>query len=168
MSITKAKIVNLIYWIIILSVSTSMLVYGLGKPLQFSGYKSADLNHMSGHDVMWTFYGYSMALPIIIGVFEVAGAVLILFNRTRILGCFLLSTLLINIILQDYIYEISALGTAVYYQFLILIILWFDSARLKKIINELFKSDKKKISWIILAIALVFVFLLKFLETKIF
>lgn len=168
MNTPKAKILNLIYWIIILIVSASMMVYGLGKPLQFSGYKSADLNHMSGHDVMWTFYSYSMALPIIIGVFEVAGAVLILFNRTRILGCFLLSTLLVNIILQDYIYEISALGSAVYYQLLIFIILAFDSAKLKRIINELFKSDKKEFSWVIFIIALVFVAVLKFLETKVF
>ncbi|AZA91297.1 hypothetical protein EG343_11945 [Chryseobacterium nakagawai] len=169
MRISKEKIINLIYWMIVLTVSMSMLIYGLSKPLQFSDYQGGTvLNTMSGHDIMWIFYGYSKAFPIIIGFFEVVGAILILFNRTRFFGCFLLSTMLINIIIQDYIFGIAALGTAIYYQILIIAILCFDSAKLKEVIKAFFKADKKEFSWITMIIALAFIFLLKLLETKIF
>lgn len=162
----QTKIINLLYWTIILIVSISMLIYGLGKPLQFSEYRITNLKKMSGHDLMWSFYGYSILLPIIIGIFEVTGAILILFNRTRVFGCFLLSTILINIIIQDYIFEIHALGNAIYYQFLIITILCFDFRKLKKIISELFKIDKKEFSLIVIVIAFIFAFLFKYLETK--
>ncbi|MBP2617089.1 hypothetical protein [Chryseobacterium jejuense] len=125
-TISKLKIVNLIYGIIILTVFISMLIYGLSKPLQFSDCKiEVGLDKMSCHDIMWIFYGYSKGFPVILGAFEVLRAILTLFNRTRIFGCFLLSAMLINIIIQDYIYEIHALGTAIYYQVLIIGILMF-------------------------------------------
>ncbi len=169
MSISKLKISHLIYWIIILTVSVSMLVYGLAKPLQFSDYKvDKTLDKMSGHDIMWIFYSYSKTYPIILGFFEVMGAVLLLFSRTRIFACFLLSAMLINIIIQDYIYEILALSTAIYYQVLIILILCFDSAKLKEIICVLFAPDKKNFPFITVGIALVIALLLKFFETKIF
>ena len=87
-------------------VSGSMLVYGIAKPIQFQNFTPADHSSLSeGHQLMWKFYSYTKAYPIIIGVFEVIGAISMLFNRTRVFRCFLLTIILGNIIVQDYLYD---------------------------------------------------------------
>ncbi|MCD0457482.1 hypothetical protein LPB85_18750 [Chryseobacterium sp. LC2016-27] len=115
---------------------------------------------------MWTFYSYTKAYPLIIGFFEIVGGVLLLFNRTRIFACLLLTTMLINIIIQDYFYQISALSSAIFYQILILIILLFDHDKVKNVVLELFKNQKKNRDLILLIIALILSFGVKYLETR--
>lgn len=145
-----------------------MIVYGISKPVQFQSFKDAtNLNVSEGHKLMWTFYSYSLIYPIIIGVFEVVGGILLLFSRTRVLGCILLTVILSNIILQDYIYEITALNSAIYYQILILIILVFDFKKVKKIIDEVLKSEKTNRNIVLMIFALVIAILFKYFETKI-
>ena len=164
----QEKIKYLFYWIIIFVVAGSMIVYGISKPVQFQSFKDAtNVNVSEGHKLMWTFYSYSLIYPIIIGVFEVLGGMLLLFDRTRILGCILLTIILSNIILQDFVYEITALNSAIYYQMLILIILVFDFKKVKKIIDEVLKSEKTNRNMILMLIALVIAILFKYFETKI-
>lgn len=164
----QEKIKYLFYWTIIFIVSGSMIVYGISKPVQFQSFKDAtNLNVSEGHKLMWTFYSYSLIYPIIIGVFEVVGGILLLFSRTRVLGCILLTVILSNIILQDYIYEITALNSAIYYQILILIILVFDFKKVKKIIDEVLKSEKTNRNIVLMIFALVIAILFKYFETKI-
>lgn len=162
------KIKYLFYWTIIFVVAGSMIVYGISKPVQFQSFKDAtNLNVSEGHKLMWTFYSYSLIYPIIIGVFEVVGGILLLFSRTRVLGCILLTVILSNIILQDYIYEVTALNSAIYYQILILIILVFDFKKVKKIIDEVLKSEKTNRNIVLIIFALVIAILFKYFETKI-
>lgn len=145
-----------------------MIVYGISKPVQFQSFKDAtNLNVSEGHKLMWTFYSYSLIYPIIIGVFEVIGGILLLLNRTRVLGCILLTIILSNIILQDYVYEITALNSAIYYQILVLIILIFDFKKVKKIIDEVLKSEKTNRNMALMILALVIAILFKYFETKI-
>ncbi|MCD9854065.1 hypothetical protein LUD75_05090 [Epilithonimonas sp. JDS] len=168
MNTYRKKISYIFYWTIIFVVAGSMIVYGISKPIQFQSFKdSVNVNVSEGHKLMWTFYSYSLAYPIIIGVFEVIGGVSLLFSRTRIFGCILLTVILSNIIIQDYIYEIIALSSAVYYQVLISIILIFDHRKLRKVVYALFKSEKtsRNISLIIVAFLIALIF--KYLETKI-
>ena len=168
MNTYREKIGYLFYWIIIFTVAGSMIVYGIGKPLQFQNFKdSINVNVSEGHKLMWTFYSYSLIYPIIIGVFEVVGGILLLFNRTRILGCILLTVILSNIIIQDYVYEIKALNSAIYYQVLILIILIFDREKVKVIIANLFQSKKNNRNITLIILAFVIAVLFKYLETKI-
>lgn len=164
----QEKIKYIFYWIIIFIVSGSMIVYGISKPVQFQSFKdAANLNVSEGHKLMWTFYSYSLIYPIIIGVFEVVGGILLLFSRTRVLGCILLTVILSNIILQDYVYEITALNSAIYYQILILIILVSDFKKVKKIIDEVLRSEKTNRNMVLMIIALVIAILFKYFETKI-
>lgn len=162
------KLSYLFYWIIIFIVAGSMIIYGLGKPLQFQNFKdSAHGNLSEGHKLMWHFYSYSLTYPLIIGIFEIAGGFFLLFNRTRIFGCILLTIILSNIIIQDYIYEIKALGSAIYYQILIFVLLIFDHQKIKKITIELFKINKIDKNFILITIAFIIALLLKYFETKI-
>ncbi len=93
-------------WALVFVVTLSMLAYGLGKYWQFGQLHDPDqtVSELSGMQLMWAFYGYSKTFPMLLGIAEVLGALLLLVPRTRILGALLLSILLINIIIQDIIY----------------------------------------------------------------
>lgn len=167
--LTTTKLKDFIYWTAIFTVSISMLIYGLSKPFQFESVENTKtISKLTGQQLMWTFYGYSKLYPIIIGFFEVAGALLILFNRTRVLGCLLLTTILINIIIQDYIFHIVALSSALYYQILVVLLLIFDRAKVVHLLKALFfNSPKGQVNLLIVIAALIVALVLKFYETKI-
>lgn len=168
METSKQKFLYFVYWTAIFVVSGSMLVYGIAKPIQFQNFAATSNSNLSeGHQVMWTFYSYTKAYPIIIGVFEVIGAVAILFNRTRVFGCILLTVILSNIIIQDYLYDVFALSTAVFYQILVLLILLFDYEKVKAVVRQLFKSQAKNRHFVLLFVALIFALVIKFFESKI-
>lgn len=146
-------------WIVVLA----MYIYGAAKLFQFKGATATGkiVNEMSGLELMWAFYGYSKTFAIILGILEITGATLILFRKTRVIGCIFTSTILINIILQDYFYEVPALRTAILYQSILLIILWMNRERLIETIKVLTRqSDKnrKKLNFFVKLIITFFVF----------
>lgn len=163
------KLIYIIYWAAIFTVSGLMFIYGISKPAQFSNVTNITNTQLSeGHKLMWTFYSYTKEYPIIIGVIEIIGAITLLFNRTRIFGCILLSTVLINIILQDYFYDISALGVSIYLQILILLILIIDYKRLKEILTKLFEvKPKEKSNWILILVGFILAIFSYFIFLKI-
>ena len=163
------KVLYIIYWTAIFIVSTSMFVYGIIKPFQFMEINDSVNNHLSeGHKLMWNFYSYTKTYPIIIGVFEVIGAITLLFRRTRIFACLLLTTILVNIILQDYFYEIVALNSSILYQTLIFVILIIDRDRVIQIFSKLFElKTKLKPNWILIIISFILAIGFKFIETKV-
>ena len=112
----------------------AMFIYGGAKIVQFEGALETrkSVAELTGMQLMWAFYSYSKPFAIILGVFEIAGGILMFFKRTRILGCLFVSTILVNVILQDIFYEvhIGALRAAIIYQILILVILWFNREKL--------------------------------------
>lgn len=168
METTTQKLSYLLYWTIIFIVSGSMFIYGIMKPIQFQDFANSTSNNLSeGHKLMWSFYSYTKAYPIIIGILEVFGAITILFYRTRLFGCLLLSTILVNIIIQDYLYEILALNAAIFYLILILYIIVFDIEKVKNIISVLFKPGKNRNSLFLIVIALIIAIIIKFFETRI-
>lgn len=164
----KEKIQYTIKWTIIFIVSISMIVYGVTKPIQFSDFSnSTNVNVSEGHKIMWSFYSYSLTYPLIIGFFEILGGISLLSNRSRIFGCILLTIILSNIIIQDYIYEIVALKSAIFYQILVLIILFFDKEKLKRVIKLLFTTSKFSKNLILIIIALIIALFVKYYETRI-
>ena len=164
----KEKIQYTIKWTIIFIVSISMIVYGVTKPIQFSDFSnSTNVNVSEGHKIMWSFYSYSLTYPLIIGFFEILGGLSLLSNRSRIFGCILLTIILSNIIIQDYIYEIVALKSAIFYQILVVIILFFDKEKLKRVIKVLFTTSKFSKNLILIIIALIIALFVKYYETRI-
>lgn len=169
MKTNQQKLNYVIYWIIIFIIAGSMLVYGVSKPFQFAGFKTVENTSLSeGHQVMWTFYSFTKAYPIMIGSVEVLGAIALLFQRARIFGCLILTIVLSNIIIQDYLYDIAALPSAIFYQILIFIILIYDRRKLKEVLNQLFKSEIKSRNMILMAVAVSIAVFVKFFETRIF
>ena len=140
---------NAISWIVVFA----MFIYGSGKLFQFEGATEINktVSELRGMELMWAFYGYSKAFAITIGVFEILGGILIFFKKTRIIGCFFTSAILINIILQDIYYNVhlGALKAAILYQILLLTILWIHKEKVLKSISILIvpnniKSSKTK------------------------
>jgi uncharacterized membrane protein YphA (DoxX/SURF4 family) len=113
---------------IAITVAASMLLYGIGKPTQFSNtiILQKTVKDLTGMELMWAFYGYSKTYAIIIGIFEIAGGILLVISKTRISGAIILTTILFNVILQDIFYGVNqgALKAAIIYQVLLLIVFY--------------------------------------------
>ena len=133
---------NSISWVVV----TAMFIYGLGKIIQFDGAVEVNktVSEMTGMELMWAFYGYSKSFAITLGLFELIGGFLILIKKTRIIGCLITSTLLVNVIFQDIYFgvHLGALKAAIFYQILILIILWLNKEKLIRGMKVLLESNK--------------------------
>jgi len=64
-------------------------------------------NSFSSSDVFWYFFSYSYPLGCIIATLQIAGSLLLLFHRTRLVGVFILLPVLANILLMDIFYQIG-------------------------------------------------------------
>jgi len=64
-------------------------------------------NSFSPSDLFWYFFSYSYVLGCIIAALQIAGAMLLLFHRTRLVGVFILLPVLSNILLMDIFYQIG-------------------------------------------------------------
>ena len=133
---------NSISWVVV----TAMFIYGLGKIIQFDGAVEVNktVSEMTGMELMWAFYGYSKSFAITLGVFELIGGFLTLIKKTRIIGCLITSTILVNVIFQDIYFgvHLGALKAAIFYQILILIILWLNKEKLIRGMKVLLESNK--------------------------
>lgn len=134
--------------ILIIYVSFSMFIYGAFKYLQFGDQPYSDkiVGELTNMELMWAFYGRTMSFPIIIGLFEVLGAGLLVLRKTRIVGCFLLTGILVNIIIQDVIYDVleGALLSASIYQIIILYVLWIHRIQVIKAFKDVSNISGKK------------------------
>ena len=159
---------NAISWVVVFA----MFIYGAAKVIQFDGGSEVDkfVSDMTGMELMWAFYGYSKPFVLVLGAVEITGGVLILIKRTRILGCLLTSTVLVNVILQDVFYEVNtgALIAAIIYQTLIFIILWMNRFKLiesfKVLVGGKLNHRHRKNFWRNLIIAFVLFVLLRVTE----
>jgi uncharacterized membrane protein len=133
---------NAISWIVVFA----MFVYGGAKTFQFEGAIDIQKNvsEMTGMELMWAFYGYSKPYALFLGLTEIIGGILILVKKTRIIGCLIVTTVLVNVIVQDIYFEvhIGALKACILYQFIVLTILWLNRFRLIQSIKILVKQNK--------------------------
>ncbi|WP_299439374.1 hypothetical protein [uncultured Aquimarina sp.] len=117
-----------------------IFVYGAAKPLQFGNkndFPDKLVSELSGMELMWSFFGYTQTLPIIIGILQVTGALLLLSQRAKIIGILLLIPIMTNIVLFDVFYQVKTGATmnAIIFLAILLILLFFE----RKIIIQTFK-----------------------------
>lgn len=164
----KEIIENALTYIVVMA----MLAYGFGKIIQFNG--DVEINKpvtkLTGMQIMWAFYGYSKPYVLTLGFLEISGGIMILIKRTRILGCLLVSSILINVILQDIFYEVNfgALKAAIIYQILIFIIFYFNKNKLiqslKILVSNIKVTHSKKKLVLKLLISFTLFIILRILE----
>jgi hypothetical protein len=105
-------------------------VYGIGKIAGGQFYRpgripaevaATPLAQVGPFELAWTFMGHSFAYILFIGLAEVIGAWLLLWNRTKLLGVAILLPILVNIIVFDLIFldAYGALASATIYTLLL-------------------------------------------------
>ncbi len=172
MQLKKQDYLYIFEMTIVISVSFSMLLYGIGKPLQFSNSNVTQkpVSALTGMELMWAFYGYSKIYPLVLGFFEIAGAILLLFRKTRLLGGLVITSILFNVILQDVFYGVNegALRAAILYQVSVFIIFWLNRKLITQIMQFYFKQfvfiPKSQNKWLILVLAGIGAVFLKVVE----
>ena len=167
MKVSKSEIFNIFEWIAVYIVAVYMIIYGVSKPMQFGDFQSyrEPINSLDPMNLMWAFYSFSKPYAVIIGVFEVLGAVLLMIPRTRIFGGFVLSSILINIILQDYFFKVhaGALANAILFQILIVMILFKHRFKILDAFRTLSSKFIFKIRWIYIPIGIMMIAIIELL-----
>ncbi|SEK33619.1 DoxX-like family protein [Aquimarina amphilecti] len=119
-----------------------IFVYGAAKPLQFSnnnGFPDKLVSELTGMELMWSFFGYTQTIPIIIGILQVTGALLLLSQRTKIIGALLLLPIMTNIVLFDIFYQVNTGATinAIVFLIILIVLLFFEQNKMTQIFKIL-------------------------------
>ncbi|SNR40220.1 hypothetical protein [Flavobacterium sp. ov086] len=121
-----------------------MLKYGFDKIFKVQFYLPepntlyTPLGMLDKDILFWSTMGTSYSYNIFMGLTEVIPALMLLFNKTRVLGLFILLGVLINVVFINFGFDISV---KLYSLFLLLICFLLLSPNLKKII-QFFISNK--------------------------
>ena len=150
-------------------------LYGVGKIIGGQFHRAGNLPEeiaktpiadVGSFDLAWTFFGFSTGYIWFIGISQILGGGMLLFNKTKIVGVFILIPILLNIIVVDFFFEISpgAMLSAILYFLMCCYILYYNKKQLieavKKILEITKISRTKKVKWIgyglsILAVGLI-------------
>jgi hypothetical protein len=86
------------------------------------------LRDAAAFDLAWTFMGYSFVYILFIGLAEIVGAWLLLWERTKLLGVAILLPIMVNILVFDVVFldKYGALASATIYTLLLIAILLFN------------------------------------------
>lgn len=126
--------------------------YGFGKIMGGQFYRRGQLppevahttiEQASAYDLAWSFMGFSFFYILFIGVSQIVGAWLLLWNRTKLLGVMILFPIMINIIVFDIIFldVKDALVNATIYLCMLIYILYFNREKIIKAFMALTTPD---------------------------
>jgi hypothetical protein len=130
-------------------------VYGWGKILGGQFYRRGRLpedvakmllGEANAFDLAWTFMGYSFAYILFIGLAEIVGAWLLLWDRTKLLGVAILLPVMVNVVLFDIIFldVYGALASATIYTVLLLVILVCNKEAVSQALRALLPQTQPK------------------------
>ena len=110
-----------------------LLLYGSSKLLGRQFTVPAELalkpiGTLSGHELAWYYYGYSHVYATLLGLIQLAGAALLLFRKSAMLGAALLLPVITNILMINVFFFITwgATCTSIFIFAALLVILWGD------------------------------------------
>jgi hypothetical protein len=156
-----------------------LTAYGVGKLVGGQFYtpgsipaeiETMPIGQIPDFDLAWVFMGRSFGYIFFIAIAEVAGALMLLFNRTKLVGTLVLIPIMVNVIVFDVFFldEYGALASAVIYLLMLLLILLLNRGRVLKAIESLTQLDAVpkapakemwvKFSLVLLTISVAFVF----------
>ncbi len=129
--------------------------YGIGKIMGGQFYRRGNLpdevrnitlENADAFNLAWTFMGYSFGYILFVGVLQIIGAWMLLWNKTKILGVLILIPIMANIIAFDIVFLESkrALANAILYFLLLNLILYFNRDRVKKALIALANGIETK------------------------
>jgi hypothetical protein len=93
-------------------------------------------------ELAWTFMGYSFTYILFIGLAEIVGACLLLWERTKLLGVAILLPVMVNILVFDIIFldKYGALASATIYTMLLFVILALNGERVRQSFQALIRT----------------------------
>jgi uncharacterized membrane protein YphA (DoxX/SURF4 family) len=152
-----------------------LFTYGLGKIMGGQFYRKGNmpeeiatisLSDATGFDLAWTFFGYSEVYILFIGISQILGSLLLLVNKTKLLGAFILVPIVLNIAIVDFTFNISngALMSVLFYTLAIFGVLYINRKKIRKVFYELVSIKgslplKKKVFNFCIAIVIVGLFI---------
>ncbi|MBV1922813.1 MAG: hypothetical protein KUG68_02165 [Flavobacteriaceae bacterium] len=168
---------NLIEIVCRLYVFFFLTAYGLGKVLGAQFYtpdsippeiETMPISQIPDFDLAWVFMGRSFGYMLFIGIAEIIGALMLLFNKTKLIGTLILISIMVNVIVFDIFFldEYGALASAIIYLLMLFTILLINKEKIVEVLKTLTHFDEKskatfkekliKYSIIILTISVVF------------
>lgn len=156
-------------------------VYGIGKIIGGQFHRAGSIPEeiaktpiaeVGSFDLAWTFFGFSEGYIWFIGLSQILGGGLLLFNRTKIIGVLILVPILLNIIVVDFFFKISpgAMLSAILYLLMCCYILYYNKKQLieavKKIVETVKVSRLGKIQWIGYGIVVIAVVVITVVEVS--
>jgi len=152
--------------------------YGIGKIIGGQFYTAASIPDeialmpielVPDFELAWTFMGRSFGYILFIGLAEIIGAFLLLFNKTKLIGTLILIPIMVNIIVFDIFFldEYGALAGATLYLLMLLTIVVINKEKMSNILKELVStkvplktSSKEKIlNYLIALVIIVLIFI---------
>lgn len=136
--IHKNQINNLFQIVLVYYLACVMLKYGFDKIFKIQFYLPepntlyTPLGMLDKDILFWSTMGTSYSYNIFMGLMEVIPALMLFFNKTRILGLFILLGVLINVVFINFGFDISV---KLYSLFLLLICFLLLVPNLKKLIH---------------------------------
>lgn len=99
------------YWL-----AFHIMIFGFEKLFEVnfafaSHLEDALVNTLTGTELTWKYYGSTYGLAAIVGIFQIAGSIFLLFRRTVLLGVATLLPVLFNIVLINIFYGIGPITT---------------------------------------------------------
>lgn len=123
-------------------------IYGFAKLFNAQFVSSFHLddslvNTLTGSQLTWNYFAYSIELSVIIGLCQIGGGMLLLFRRTTLAGVAILLPIMLNVVLINQFYQISIgafINSVVYTSVLIYLLSLY-----RKELIELFYEYKNKL-----------------------
>ncbi|HXZ20840.1 MAG TPA: hypothetical protein VEG63_12890 [Candidatus Acidoferrales bacterium] len=110
-----------------------LFLYGSSKLLgqQFHlepGVALKPIGSLTGYQLAWIYYSYSHTYAVILGLTQLAGATMLLFRKTTLLGAAVLLPVMANIVMINVFFHIAwgALCTSVFIFISVAAILWHE------------------------------------------
>ena len=130
-----------------------LTAYGVGKVIGGQFYTAArmpdgldliPIGQVSDFDLAWVFMGRSFGYMLVVALAEILGAVLLLSNKTKLIGTLILIPVMVNVIVFDIFFldEYGALAGATLYLFMLFTILFINKEKMITIFNNLINNDK--------------------------
>jgi hypothetical protein len=152
--------------------------YGIGKIFGGQFYTEAripdeialmPIGLVPDFELAWTFMGRSFGYILFIGLAEIIGAFLLLFNKTKLIGTLILIPIMVNVIIFDIFFldEYGALGGATLYFLMLLTILVINKEKMSDLLKKLVSakvqlktsSKEKTLKYLIVLVIIVLIFM---------
>ncbi len=120
------------------------------------------IGSLDGYTLTWYYFGYSHAYKYILGAIQVGCASLLLFRKTALLAAVMMVPVMVNIVLINLFYSITAGAerTALFILACMLLLVWHEREALFNVLwtsQSTESSSAQKRHWLIRALVLLFV-----------